>query len=426
MNKSKSRNKKYYLWIFGCQMNRSDGEKIAAVLRSCGFKPAAKAAEAGLMVVVACSVRQTAIDRVYGKARQWQQRRRSGKITTVLTGCVLDPDKSKLSELFDLIIPIKDLKRLPGFLQPRVDSAAVPVSDYLKLPARYESDFMAYVPIMTGCNNYCSYCVVPYVRGREVSRPAKEILADCRQLLKRGYKEITLLGQNVNSYRHGPYNFPKLLREIDNLPGDFWLRFATSHPKDLSDELIGVMSRGKHITPYLHLPIQAGDGKILQAMNRQYTPGQYLKLVSRIRKKVPGLMLSTDVLVGYPGETRSKFENTAKLARRVKFDMIYINKYSPRRGTAAFELDNNVSWPEKKRREKKLNEILKQTALEHNKKLIKKTVRVLVDGWKNGYCFGKTDTFKTAAFAGDKKAIGKFAAVRIIGADSWGLKGELV
>ncbi len=417
--------KKYHLWVLGCQMNKSDGERIAGVLQSCGLKPTLKEAEADLLVVVACSVRQAAIDRIYGKARQWEKRRGSGKLSTILTGCVLDLDKNKMREFFDLIIPIKDIKRLPDFLEKKanLDLAA---ASYLKLPPRYGSKFQAYVPILTGCNNYCSYCVVPYVRGREISRPAKEVMAECQWLLQNGYKEITLIGQNVNSYQSGRYDFPELLEEIDSLKGNFWLRFATSHPKDLSDELIEAMARGKHLTPHLHLPIQSGDKKILQAMNRHYTPGQYLKLVAKVKQRIPGLMISTDVIVGYPGETKSQFNNTAKIMRQVLFDMVYINKYSPRGGTAAAKLADNVSWREKKRREKVLNGILKRTALERNKKLINKTVRVLVDGWKQGDCFGKSDTFKTVVFSGDQKMIGKFVAVKIISAGSWGLKGELV
>jgi tRNA-2-methylthio-N6-dimethylallyladenosine synthase len=259
-----------------------------------------------------------------------------------------------------------------------------------------------------------------------MSRPAKEILTECRQLLEQGYKEITLVGQNVNSYRSGRYDFPKLLKEIDQLKGDYWLRFTTSHPKDLSGELIEIMSRGKHLAPYLHLPIQSGDKDILRAMNRHYTPGQYLKLVAKVRERIPGLTVSTDVIVGYPKETEKQFANTAKVMRQVKFDLAYINKYSPRSGTAAAKLGDDVSWPEKKRREKVLNEILKKTALGHNKKLINKTVRVLVDGWKNGNCFGKSAAFKTVVFAGTQKLVGKFVAVKIASAGSWGLKGQLI
>lgn len=418
--------KKYHIFALGCQMNKSDGERIAAVLETVGFKPTAKEAEAEVIIAVACSVRQTAIDRIYGKARQWQNRRRLSRLTTILTGCVLDRDREKMRELFDLMIPIKEINRLPELLRRKTSRDLPGGADYLRLPPRRDSSFQAYVPIMTGCNNYCSYCVVPYVRGREISRPANEVITECQKLLAQGYKEITLLGQNVNSYRSGRYDFPRLLCAIDRLPGDYWLRFATSHPKDLSDDLIAAMAGGRHLTPYLHLPIQSGDAKVLLAMNRHYTPSRYLRLIAKARQKIPGLTISTDVIVGFPGETKSQFSNTAKVLRQVGFDMVYINKYSPRSGTAAFLLADDVSWAEKKRREKLINEILKRTAKNRNAELINKTVRILVDGWKNGYCFGRSDAFKTVAFPGGRELIGKFAAVRIGGAGSWGLKGELI
>ncbi len=417
--------KKYYLWVLGCQMNKADSEKVAAVLDGCGCDRVAGENQADIIVVVACSVRQSALDRIYGKAQQWQKRRVRGGLTAVLTGCVLKPDKKKFTSLFDAIIDIKDIGRLPDLLQSdRTKNFSV--SDYFFLVPHYTSAFQAYVPIMTGCDNFCAYCVVPYVRGREVSRPARELIKECENLIKKGYKEITLIGQNVNSYSAAGFGFPRLLKKIDDLPGDYWLRFATSHPKDLSAALLDAMANGKHLTPYLHLPIQAGDAAVLKAMNRHYTPSDYLRLVSSARKKMPGIMISTDIIVGFPCESKKQFNNTAKLMRQAQFDMAYIARYSPRAGTAAARLRDNVPREEKKRRERALTEILKRTALKNNKRLINKTVKVLVDGCKNGKGTGKTETFKTVAFSGADSLIGHFVAVRITDASSWGLTGELV
>ncbi|MFA4871975.1 MAG: tRNA (N6-isopentenyl adenosine(37)-C2)-methylthiotransferase MiaB [Patescibacteria group bacterium] len=413
--------KKYFIWVLGCQMNKSDGERIDAVLSSLGYEKTSQESEADLIIVVACSVRQSAMDRIYGKARNWQKRRSRGDLITILTGCVLDKDKNKLNNKFDLILPVTEINKIPNKL---ANLKIIEVADYFHLAPKYNSNFQAYVPIMTGCNNFCSYCVVPYVRGKEVSRPAQEIITECKNLIKRGYKEITLLGQNVNSYKNGKYDFPKLLKKIDDIPGDWWLRFITSHPKDLSADLIKIMAKGKHLTPYLHLPIQSGDKDILKAMNRQYTPAHYLRLINKVRKNIPDVMISTDIIVGFPGETKKQFLNTVKIFKKIKFDMAYIAKYSQRSGTTAAELKDNVPQLEKVRRWRELTEVLKKTALENNKRLMGKTVRVLVEQFKNNKCLGKTHTFKTVTFESNKNLIGKFVKVKINQVYSWGLYGQ--
>ena len=279
---------------------------------------------------------------------------------------------------------------------------------------------------MTGCNNYCSYCVVPYVRGREVSRSAKEIIYEIKNLVKKGYKEIWLLGQNVNSYKDGKIDFPKLLKMANAVPGDFWIRFTSSHPKDFSDKVIDAMATGNKITPYLNLPIQSGDDKVLKSMNRHYSVKNYKNKIKKLRKKIPDIALSTDIIVGFPGETKKQFESTVKLFRDVKYDMAYINKYSPRAGTTASKFKDDVAWAEKKRREKVLTDVLKQTALAHNKKLIGKKTIVLINENRNDNYFGKDKYYKTVKVKSDKNILGKLVNVKITEAYPFTLKGKII
>ena len=279
---------------------------------------------------------------------------------------------------------------------------------------------------MTGCNNFCAYCVVPYAREREVSRSTNKIIQEVKKLIKSGYKEIWLLGQNVNSYKDKNTDFQKLLEMVNAIPGNFWIRFTSSHPKDFNDAVINTMAIGGKITPYLNLPIQAGDDKVLKAMNRHYTVENYKDKIKKLRKKIPDICLSTDIIVGFPGETKKQFENTVKLFKDVKYDMAYINKYSSRAGTAAAKLKDNISFAEKKRREQVLNNTLRQTALENNKKKIGKETIVLIDGNKGDNWFGKNENYKTIKIKSNKNILGKFVKIKIVEAMAWALKGELI
>jgi len=335
---------KYHVITFGCQMNKSDSERIAAVLESNKYK-ASDIDKADFVIINMCSVRQSAVDKVYGLIPKLKEQK------TILTGCVLKKDKNKLSKQFDYVLDIKDIAKWPIFSKSSAD-------DYLKIKPKYSNNSSACIPIMTGCNNFCSYCVVPYARGKEISRPAKEIICEVENLVKRETKEIWLLGQNVNSYKQGKTDFPKLLKTIANIPNDFSIRFMSPHPKDFSDELINVMAEHDKVAKYLNLPVQSGDDKILKKMNRNYTVTDYKKLVKKIREKMPDINLSTDVIVGFPEETKKQFENTVKLFKEIKFNMAYISKYSPRSGTAAAKLKNNVPIQEKKRRERILKETM--------------------------------------------------------------------
>jgi tRNA-2-methylthio-N6-dimethylallyladenosine synthase len=325
----------------------------------------------------------------------------------------LRKDRRKFEKSFDLILDSKNLK---NWLKELQYHRLVYSTKNLKIESKEPKT--AFVPIMTGCNNFCSYCVVPYTRGREISRPTEEIICEVKKLAKNGIKEIWLLGQNVNSYENG---FSKLLKKINKIPGKFWIRFTSSHPKDFSDDLIEVMKSCEKITPYLNLPVQAGDDKILKKMNRPYTIAQYKKLTKKVKKEIPNICLSTDVIVGFPGETKKQFENTVRLFKEIKYDMAYISQYSPRPGTVGAKLIDNVSLKEKDRRKKVLNEALRQTALENNKKYIGKTVEVLMtdDG------IGKTKTNKTVKISSEKNFSGKFIKVKITETSPWSLKGKI-
>ncbi len=325
-------------------MNKSDSERIASVLEKSGYKTTQKAESADLIVVNMCSVRQSAVDRIYGLNKKFTQLKASNpKLKTILTGCFLKQDKPKFRKIFDQILKYDDL---------------------LKYKPERQNKSSAFVPISNGCNNFCTYCVVPYTRGRLICRRYKVILKEAKNLIKNGSREIWLLGQNVNDYQsptNRKINFAKLLKMVNDIPGNFQIRFMSPNPKNFSDELIETMAKSEKVAKYLHLPVQSGDNVILKKMNRPYTVQQYKNLVKKIRKAIPNINLSTDVIVGFPGETKKQFENTVKLFKEIKFNIAYISKYSPRPGTAAFKLKDNIPIKEKKRREKILMNLIKNS-----------------------------------------------------------------
>lgn len=321
---------RYQIITYGCQMNKSDSERMATELEKKGFKPAKTASQADLIVINVCSIRQSAINRVYSKIKQMKGKK------IFLTGCILNKDKKEFRKQVDKILPFASLKTKP----------------------KCQSKKQAFIPIMNGCNNFCSYCVVPYVRGREYSRPTREILKQAEDLIKKGYQEITLLGQNVNSYQ-GEVDFPNLLKLICQIPGKFQIKFMTSHPKDMSDQLIKTISQEEKISKEIHLPVQSGDNGILKKMNRGYTIGKYKRLIRKILKKIPEAKISTDIIVGFPGETEKQFQNSVKLCKEISFRQIYAAAYSPRPGTAAARLKDNISQFEKKQRKRKILELIK-------------------------------------------------------------------
>lgn len=437
-----TKRKNYYLFVLGCQMNKSDAERLATLLEKIGFKKTEDEKKANLIIAVSCSVRQSAIDRILGKVKRWQELKRKKPLILGLTGCVLPKEKPKLLKYFDFFFEIKDLKKLPQVLGKKIPPEIEKIEEYFQIHPAFQSFFQAYVPISTGCDNFCTYCAVPYTRGKEISRPANEIICEIENLVKRNYKEIILLGQNVNSYnselkikdvkfkmtnkKSKRIKFPNLLRIINDISGDFWIRFLTSHPKDMSDELIDAVAQCQKVTEYIHLPVQSGDDGILKKMNRNYTVAHYKNLILKIRKKIPNIAISTDIIVGFPSETKDQFENTKKLMEEIGFDMAYIAQYSPRPGTAAALLEDNIPKKEKEKREKILTKILEKTGLLNNQKYVGKKMIVLVEEEKNGFLFGKTRTFKKVKFKGRKNLIGQFSEVKIKKALPFGLEGKFL
>lgn len=447
-------------------MNHSDSERIAAFLEKQGFQPlsndanlsAEALARADLAIFNTCGVRQSAENRVYGQIHNLATRnmKRETKKTIILTGCLANRDdvQKRLKGKVDLFCEIKDFpEKIKGLLSKANCLPCNPPKNYLSIRPNRKSDFSAFIPIMTGCNNFCAYCVVPYARGREISRPAEDILKEAKELIEKGYKEIIFLGQNVNSYidthpprrnrrssltlgnrelkDEGKINFSQLLKKINALPGNFWISFVSNHPKDMTDELIEIIAKLKKVRECIHLPIQAGDDETLKKMNRQYTVKQYLKLAGKIKnsfkkyKPEKPYAITTDIIVGFPGETRKHFLGSAEVMKKVKYDMAYTAQYSPRPGTAAWKMKDNVSPKEKERREKILTEILKKTALENNKEYAGKVFEVLVEKEKNGFCFGKTRSFKNVRFQSpSKNLVGSFVKVKITKTNTWSLEGK--
>lgn len=420
-------------------MNHSDSERMAAVLEKHNFKPTPSIGEADLVVFNTCGVRQMAEDRVYGQIHNVKRKAQSKKrkIKIIVTGCLANRKdvQRRLRDKVDLFCETKDFhkkfRNMQRAARPKITNTPNENIAYLSIRPKHANKHSAYVPIMTGCNNFCAYCVVPYARGREVSRPASEILLEVRSLVKKGCREITLLGQNVNSYNDGKNNFPQLLKKIDSIPGKFWIRFISNHPKDVTEEMIETAAKCEKVCECFHLPIQSGNDEIIKKMNRKYTAKQYLKLVKKIKaaykkyKPTAPYAITSDIIIGFPGETKRQFMDSAEIMKKVEYDMAFFGQYSPRPGTAAWKMKNNVSKTEKARREKYLNEILKKTSLENNKKYVGKFQEILVEKKKDGFYFGKTRTTKNVKVISKKKNIvGKFKKVKIIHANAWNLEGS--
>jgi tRNA-2-methylthio-N6-dimethylallyladenosine synthase len=442
-------------------MNISDSERLASFLEKRGFILAKKIEDANLAVFNTCGIRQAAENRAYGLIHNLKKNYPDKFV--IMTGCLANRKdvQRRMKNSVDLFTGIKDFQKNISAMQ-KFSSNREPVS-YLSTIPKHSSNFQAYVPIMTGCNNFCSYCVVPYARGREVSRKAPEIISEIKDLIKKGYKQITLLGQNVNSYCDSSKNssaealakedcditFPKLLKKINSIPGNFWISFVSSHPKDFSDELVETIAKCKKVCEWIHLPIQSGNNKILAKMNRRYSQAHYLKLIKKIKKAFekykPDVLysISSDIIVGFPGETKKQFLDSAKVMKKVGFDMVFFGQFSSRPGTAAFQMKDDVSQKEKARREKLLNEILKKTSLANNKKYAGKILEVLVDKKRDKIYFGHTRTMKNVKMTtvschpglacplgaardpGSKSLIGKIVKVKIIKANIWNLEARL-
>lgn len=443
--------KRYHIITFGCSMNKSDSERLAQVLEENGYQRSEALALADVVIINACSVRQSAIDRVYGKGFYLKKEKRRRGVVSVLTGCVLEKDRRSLSQYFDLIINIQDVNRLPeilsNFNKTKKLISEIPLKfsleklkkegtlspeeeSYLEIMPKRENKAFALIPISTGCNRFCTYCCVPYTRGLQVDRKSEQIIKEVEQAVKQGAKEVILLGQTVNSYYDESSNvsFTDLLREIDKIEGDFWISFQSPYPTDFDDETIQTIKNSKKVIRYINLPLQSGSNVILRKMNRRYSVEQYLEIVRKMRKEIPEISLAADIIVGFPGETEEDFQETVRVMEEVKYDMAFIARYSPRPGTTAQKLfQDDIPEKEKIRREKVLTKILKRTSLENNKKLVGREFRVLIYQKKPNYFYGKNFFGRNVIVPlSENNLMGKFVRVKIKQAHPFVLRGELL
>ncbi|MBS7307870.1 MAG: tRNA (N6-isopentenyl adenosine(37)-C2)-methylthiotransferase MiaB [Eubacteriales bacterium] len=438
--------KKYYIQTYGCQMNSHDSEKIAGIFEQCGFVKASDKTSADLIVFNTCCVREHAELRVFGNVGALRtQKEENHELIIGVCGCMMQQEDvaKKLYKRYpfvDLIFGTHEMYKLPEMLSnvingQRVINLAKNDDDIAEgIPVIRNGSFSTNVNIMYGCNNFCSYCIVPYVRGRERSRSHKDIIDEIRQLSALGYTEITLLGQNVNSYRSPDagesIDFPGLLKLINEIDGIERIRFLTSHPKDLSHRLIEAMATLDKVCKHIHLPVQSGSTRILDEMNRKYTREGYLALVDELKKNVPGIEITTDIIVGFPGETDEDFNDTLTLVEAVGYSAAYTFKYSKRKGTKAAVMQNQVSEEVKKQRLRRLNDCVVMTLKMLNEKYIGTRGVVLVEGCddtRSGkMAFGKLSNFKTVYFPGDESLIGQYLVVSIDEVMNNSLKGTLV
>lgn len=440
-------------------MNYSDTERMETYLEALGYEKVRSEKDADLIIFNTCSIRQKGEDRVLGKMDDMTAlRKKNNNLIVVITGCMVRKSSSRYSverdKLFNLVseldvaLRIEELPKLAKLIQeihPKMKLAKISeenLEDYFKIAPNYISKAQSFIPISTGCDKFCTYCIVPFSRGREKSRPLEDIIKEATEFVENGGKEITLLGQTVDSYglstfdkqegtfkhlKKGKTPFVYLLEQIDKLSekGLQRLRFTSSHPKDISNDLIKAIGKLKTLMPYLHLPIQSGSNAVLKRMNRPYTREKYLKIIEKLRKTVPGIAISTDFIVGFCGETEKEFQATYDLFKKVGFDFAYFAKFSKRKGTfAAKHLKDDVSNKIKRQRWHAINNLLKEIVGKKLKKFIGKTVKVLVEFEKNGYLHGRDEHYKEVQFKGDKKLIGQIVLVKISKADEWVLVGK--
>lgn len=432
----------FHITTFGCQMNEHDSEIIDGLLTERGFSSVKERKDASIVIINTCSVRDNADKRFFGTLGQLKKRKESDPSFIVcVCGCmmqqqrVVDIIKSKYPWV-DVIFGTNSIHHIPELIE-KVSMEKEKLVDIIEnteeivegLPAKRLFNHKALVNIMFGCNNFCTYCIVPYTRGREKSRRPEAILAEVRELVEDGVKEIMLLGQNVNSYDGDGTSFAKLLKMINEIDGLERIRFMTSNPKDLSDELIEAFTICDKLCHNLHLPIQSGSNRVLKRMNRKYTREDYLKLIEKLRIRVPDITLSTDIIVGFPGETDEDFEETLSLVKEVEYDSAFTFIYSIRKGTPAEKYDNQVEESEKHRRFDLLVSTVNEISEKKNKVYQDRIEKILVDGVsKNNKLMltGRTDGFKLVNFAGKKDMIGSLVDVRITDAKTFSLLGEVI
>ncbi|MCM8710658.1 tRNA (N6-isopentenyl adenosine(37)-C2)-methylthiotransferase MiaB [Clostridium sp. SYSU_GA19001] len=442
---NKELNLKYFIETWGCQMNEEDSEKLSGMLKTLGYTKTDIKEEASIIIFNTCCVRENAELKVYGNLGALKNlKKKNPNLVIAVCGCMMQQEGMaeniiKKYPFVDIIFGTHNSYKFPEYLN-RVKQEGKSIIEIMNkeegivegIPIDRESAIKAFVTIMYGCNNFCTYCIVPYVRGRERSRNPEDIEREIKDLVSKGYKEVTLLGQNVNSYGknlQGNMNFAKLLRRINEIEGLERIRFMTSHPKDLTQELIDTIAECDKICEHIHLPVQSGSTNMLKKMNRQYNREQYLDLVNRIKKAIPNVALTTDIIVGFPGETEEDFEDTLSLVKEVEYDSAFTFIYSKRKGTPADEMEEQIPDEVKHERFNRLISEVNIICAKKNNEYQDKVVEVLVEGFsKNDVnkLMGRTRTGKLVNFTGDFESIGKLVKVKITEALSFSLNGKQI
>lgn len=430
----------YYVVTYGCQMNAHDSELLAGMLRDMGMEEAVDREHADFVIFNTCCVRDNAERRALGNVTWLKEvRKHNPHLIIAVCGCMIQqPGMAekimKQYRFIDLAFGTSNLYKLPELLCRKLNETrpVVVVEDEdtiaEELPVKRLRKDAAYITIMYGCDNFCSYCIVPYVRGRERSRMPEDIKKEVLELIEKGFKDITLLGQNVNSYGKDlglEVDFSDLLKMLSELPGDFVLRFMTSHPKDASRKLFDTMASSEKIAKHIHLPFQAGNDRVLKEMNRNYTAGQYLELIRYAREKMPEIVLTSDVIVGFPGETDEEFEDTLKLVETVQYDALFTFIYSPREGTPAAKMPDPFTRQQKQARFDRLLQLQNSISEKKHSAYVGRTFRVLIDGANGEYLTARTDGGRLVRLPGNQELIGTFQNVTITGNTTWSLVGEI-
>ena len=433
---------KYSIYTMGCQLNENDSEKISGMLEEMGYSKTEDLSISDLVIFNTCCVRENAEDKLFGKIGEMKKQKEKNNTIIAIGGCMMQEEHivEKLHKSYpfvDIIFGTHTLHKLPEDIykilvkRKRIDDIMdIDGEVYEGLPIKRNDDIKASVTIMYGCNNFCSYCIVPYVRGRERSRKPEDILNEIKELAKEGYKEITLLGQNVNSYDGGNgYKFSDLLYDVNKIDGIQRIRFVSPHPKDFTDDVIQAIATCNKICKIVHLPLQSGSSNVLKVMNRKYSKEQYLNLVAKMKENIPNLTLSTDIIVGFPGETDEDFEDTLDVVKKVNFEQVYMFIYSRRAGTPGDKMENQVPDNIKHKRFDRLKELVESQIEKRNKEYVGTIQKVLVEGKsktnENTYT-GRTDSNKVVIFEGKEENIGKVLDVKIISEHMWYLKGAIV
>jgi tRNA-2-methylthio-N6-dimethylallyladenosine synthase len=444
-----NKNPKYIILTMGCQLNENDSEKLSGMIEKMGYTNTENIEEADLIVFNTCCVRENAEDKLFGKLGEAKKIKEKRGTVIAIGGCMMQEkhivDKLQKSyPFFDIVFGTHTLHKFPQDLynvilnKKRIEDIIDIDGEIIEgLPIKRNDNIKASVTIMYGCNNFCSYCIVPYVRGRERSRKPEDIINEVRELADKGYKEITLLGQNVNSYMRNEVlenenekitSFAKLLYAVNKIKGIERIRFISPHPKDFTEDVIQAIKKCDKVCKLIHLPLQSGNSKVLKEMNRKYTKQQYLELVEKMKKEIPNLTLSTDIIVGFPGETDEEFEDTLDVVKKVNFEQVYMFIYSRRVGTPADRMQNQVPEEQKHIRFEKLKKLVEEQIEEKNKKYINTIQKVLVEGKsKNNedMLTGRTDSNKVVIFKGNDNLIGQIINLKIVSEHMWYLKGEV-